>query len=217
MHRLEHRWKPPRRIDVPACRSAHAARYDGCDVRKDVSEQVAGYHHVERFRTAHEVHARRVHEQRLRLHPWVLCRHSLERLVPDYQSVALCVRLCDRGYPPLAIPRECCFEGVSDHALAPAPREDARLDADFIGEPTILKAPDVCVFPFGVLPNHYHVDIPSRLVPQRRRDAPMQHARTLADVLIELPPDRQQETVQGNVVLQVRMPYRAEVDLIEFR
>ena len=45
----------------------------------------------------------------------------------------------------------------------------------------------------------------------------MQHARTLADVLIEPPPDRQQETVQRNMILQIGMPHCSEIDLVEFR
>ena len=168
MHRLEHRRKPSRRIDVPAWGSAHAAGYDRSNVRKDVSKQVARHHHVERLWTPHEVHACGIYEQRLRLHPGILRRHSLERLVPNDQPVALRVRFRDRGDTPLPVPRERQLECVSNHAFAPPTREDARLNANLIGKPAILEPTDIRVFPLRVLTNHYHVDVTRRLALQRR-------------------------------------------------
>ncbi len=95
MHRLEHARKRPLRIDVGAGRQSHAAGDDGAEVGQDVAEEIAGDHHVERLRLAHEIHGRRIDEQRAGLHVGIVALHVLEGLVPQDHAERLGVRLGD--------------------------------------------------------------------------------------------------------------------------
>ena len=105
---------------------------DGAQVGQDVAEQVARHHHVERLRLAHEVHRRRVHQQRARsARPGSPSRTasntSSHRTMPYTWAFDL-VMLRELLPRPLAGRVE---RGPED-ALAAAAGEHARLDRDLV-------------------------------------------------------------------------------------
>ena len=103
VHRLEHRRKRPRRIEVRARREPEAAGDRGAEVGQDVAEQVRGDDDVEVSRPADQIHARGVDEQRLGADVRILARDLGEHAVPERHAEALRVRLGHRRQEPLAV------------------------------------------------------------------------------------------------------------------
>ena len=217
MYRLEHRGEPALRVDIAAGGNAQAAGYDGPDVGQDVPEQVAGDHDVECVGPPDEVHAGGVHQQRPGLDIGIALRHRLEGPVPDQHAVALGIGLGHRGYVPRFAAPSGKIEGVGYHPLATPPGEDTRLNTDFLGEAHILEASHVRVLALGILSDHHHVDVARAPPSQGRCDAGVEDTWTLADVLIEGAADGQQQSIQGDVVLYIRVAHRAQIDNVEPR
>ena len=104
-----------------------------------------------------------------------------------------------------------------DNPFATPTGENTRLHTYLFIKARVLKAADVGIFSLGVFTHDYHVDIARLLAAQRRRDAGIQDARSLANVLIETASDRQKKAAKGHMVLNVYMTDRAQVDDVRFR
>ena len=74
------------------------------------------------------------------------------------------------------------------------------------------EAAHLRVFALGVLADYDEIDLAALLAGERRADARIEVGRADIGVLIERAPDRQQESVQGGVVGNLGMAYRAEQD-----
>ena len=107
------------------------------------------------------------------------------------------------------------LERVAHDALDPATRKHGRLHRNLLREALVLEAADVGVLALRILTDDDHVDVAALHPPQRRRDAGQQDAGSLADVLVEAAPHRQQQAVQRDVVLDVRVSDCAEEDGVE--
>ena len=207
--RLEHAGIRPLRVDVGAGRQAQAAGDDGAQVGQDVAEQVARHHHVERLRPAHEVHRRRVHQQFARFHVGIIPLHRLEHLVPQHHAELLGVRLGDRRELLAAtLPRP----SKAARMIRSQPRRVKTLvwTATSLRRALVEPAADRRVFALRILPINQDVDGAGRLVAQRAGDAVEQVRRPQVDVLVEVPPHRQEQAVQGDVVGHVRAADGAE-------
>ena len=160
----------PLRIDVGARRQPDAAGDDGAQVGQDVAEQIAGHHHVEALRLAHEVHRRRVDQQGtgldVRDSPCATSRKtSSHSTMPNSWAFDLVIEVTFSPACPGTL------EGGANDALAAAAREQVRLQGDLVRRAVIKAAADGRIFPFGVLAIDEHVDRARRLVAQRRLHA----------------------------------------------
>ena len=100
--------------------------------------------------------------------------------------------------------------------LAPAAGEHAGLDGHLGGRVGVQVAADRGVFALGVLAVHQHVDAAGGLAGERARHPGEQVRRADVDVLVELPPHRQQQFVNRDAVRHPgRVADRAEQDGVE--
>ena len=109
------------------------------------------------------------------------------------------------------------LKGVCDDALAASPREHARLNANLFVESPVLKAAHFGVLALGVFADDQHIDVIRLPIAERRCDAGVQHAGPLANILVECAPYWKQKPVQREMVLDVGMPHRPEVDGVGLR
>jgi hypothetical protein len=94
-------------------------------------------------------------------------------------------------------------------------REHRGLHRDLVRAARIQHAADLRVLPFGILADDDEVDVARRLADERTTHARIEHRRSNARILIEPPPNRQQQTVQRDVVLQARVAHGAEENRVE--
>ena len=164
---------------------------------------------VEVLRPPHQIHARGVDQQRLGADVGVVARDLREHAIPEGHAEALRVRLRDRR-EPLAVPAAREIEREPDDALGPVPGEDRRLHRDFVRPAGVEKAADLRVLALGVLTHDDEIDVAALPAGERARHARVEHRRPHAGVLIEPAADRQQQSVQRDVVRQARIADRAE-------
>src|SRR5439155_17918778 len=120
------------------------------------------------------------------------------------------IRLGNRRYFPASFAR--ALEGCPHDSFAAVSREDGRLDCQLVRRSLVVPAADGGILALGVLAIDEHVDGAWPLVTQRRRYALKEVGRPEIDVLVKLPPHRQEQLVDGNVVRHVRTANGAEQD-----
>ena len=145
----------------------------------------------------------------------IIARNVGEDAIPERHAEALRVRLGHRREPAFAAALPCEIEREPDHALRAMTREHGRLHGDFVRPAGVEHSADLRVLPFRVLADDDEVDVARLLVGQGAPNARIEHRRTHARVLIELAPNRQEQAVEGEVVLQPGIADGAEEDGVE--
>ena len=205
VHRFEHGGEAAQRVEIGAGGQPHAADDRGGEIAQDIAEEIRSHHHIEGLRTPHEVHGRRIHQQRFGFNAGELGRHFAKRAVPQRHAVALRVGLGDRGDALLLTALHGEIEGEAHNAFDAAAGEYRRLDGDLFGLVVVDEAAHGGVLALGVLAHDHHVDVSALASGERRGDAGIEISRPHVGVLIEGAPDGQQHAVEGSVVGDVRM------------
>ena len=158
-----------------------------------------------------KLHHRTVDQQRVGFDLRELAGDFCEDFVPQHHSIALGIAFGGRGDMFLGA-RLCFFESGPDNAFAAAPGEHGRLDGDVVGLVLVDPAANVGVLPFGIFAIDEHVDRVGRFVTQGAFDSRVEARRAEANKLIEPPANRQQQAVEGDVVLYVGVSHGTQQD-----
>ena len=146
----------------------------------------------------------------------ILARDLGEDPIPEPHAEALRVRLRDRRQrAACALRRRARSNANRMTRSVPCRVNIAACIGHFVRPAWVEQTADLRVLALGVLAHDDEVDFAGLPAGQRAAHAGVEHGRPHARVLIEAAADRQQQTVQRDVVLQSRIADRAEEDRVE--
>ena len=102
------------------------------------------------------------------------------------------------------------LKGGADNALGAPAGKDPALDDGFVRRSRIEPAADGGVLALGVFAENDHINIAAGLAGYWGQDSRVQRRRPHADGLVKSPAHRQQQTLQCNMVGNVRVADGAE-------
>src|SRR5262245_12652182 len=216
MYRLEHGWVSLFRIEIGTRGETEAPGDDRAEVRQDVTEQIRGHDYIEALGPANQIHACRVDQQRFRADLRVLPADFGKDSIPEGHAEPLRVRFCNRSQQLLLVALARELKCKADHPFSPVPCEYSRLNRDFF-RPAGVKVPaNLRVFTFGVFTHDGEINFTGLLTSQRRTRPLVEYCRSNAGILIERSTNGQQQTVEGDIVLEARVTDCAKVNRIQW-
>ena len=214
-HRLEHAHAAPIGIEVGPRGHAHASLQNAAEVGDDVAEHVGGDDHVVGIGVLHHPHAAGIDVVVVGLHVGVVLGHLLERPPPEVMAKRQHVGLGDereRLLRAVALPR--VFEGPADAPLAALAGVDGLLHGHLVGRALLEIAAHAAVKVFGVFADDHEVDVLRATAGQRRLHARQQFHGPQVDVLVELEPQVEEQSLLEDAGSDIGMADRSEKDRV---
>ncbi len=131
--------------------------------------------------------------------------------VPEHHAVALGIGFGHDGQQPAGSAHR-KIAGEAGDPLDAGAGEDRDIHADLDRQPPMRTTADAGIFALAVLAHDHPVDGTAELRPQRARQAGQQARRPDVGVLIEALADGEAQTPERDVVGQIGVADRAEVD-----